>query len=64
VGSAAGAVVFVGLAALPSVAPGVGAWLEPLTRYPALVALPLGWVAARALSDGAPEGAEAPPVTR
>lgn len=64
VGSAVGALVFAGLAALPSVAPGAGAWLEPLTRYPALVAMPLGWAAARAVSGVTPEGDEPQPVAR
>jgi hypothetical protein len=48
-GSIVGVGVFVGLSALPVAAPGVAGWLAPLTRYPALVAMPLGWAAARAL---------------
>jgi hypothetical protein len=47
VGSSVGAVVFVGLAGLPVVAPDAAAWLDTLVRYPALVAMPLGWAAAR-----------------
>ena len=48
-GSIVGVGVFVGLSALPVAAPGVAGWLAPLTRYPALVAMPLGWAASRAL---------------
>ena len=52
-GPIVGGVVFVGLAALPALAPGAPAWLDALTGYPALVALPLGWLAARAMpGDG------------
>jgi len=47
-GSSVGAVVFLGLIALPLVAPGAAAWLDTLVRYPALVAMPLGWAVARA----------------
>jgi hypothetical protein len=47
-GSSVGAIVFVGLAGLPLVAPGAGAWLDTLVRYPALVAMPLAWAVARA----------------
>jgi hypothetical protein len=50
VGSSVGGVVFVALVGMPWVAPGAEAWLEPFARYPALVAMPLGWAAARALS--------------
>jgi hypothetical protein len=52
-GSCVGAVVFVALAGLPLVAPGVGGWLETLARYPALVAMPLGWAVVRALGEPA-----------
>lgn len=48
-GPIVGGVAFVAVAALPAVAPGAPAWLEALTGYPALVALPLGWLAARAM---------------
>jgi hypothetical protein len=48
VGSSVGALVFVALAALPLLAPTAAVGLGALTRYPALVALPLGWAAARA----------------
>ncbi len=47
-GSGVGAVVFVALAGLPLVAPGAATWLDTLVRYPALVAMPLGWVVVRA----------------
>jgi hypothetical protein len=49
-GSATGAVVFVVLTALPVLAPSAAAWLDAATRYPALLALPLGWAAAKAAS--------------
>jgi hypothetical protein len=49
-GSIVGGVVFVALAGAPLVAPGAGAWVQALARYPALVALPLGWAAARSLA--------------
>jgi hypothetical protein len=49
-GSATGAVVFVVLTALPALAPSAAAWLDAATRYPALLALPLGWAAAKAAS--------------
>jgi hypothetical protein len=55
-GSGVGAVVFVGLSGLPLLAPGVEAWLDTLVRYPALVAMPLGWATARALGDPAGAG--------
>jgi hypothetical protein len=48
-GTIAGAVAFGALATLPAVAPGAPAWLDALAGYPALVALPLGWLVARAL---------------
>jgi hypothetical protein len=51
-GSLVGARAFVALAGLPETAPGAAAWLEPVTRYPALVAMPLGWAAARIASGG------------
>jgi hypothetical protein len=54
VGSSVGAVVFVGLAGLPVVAPDAAAWLDTLVRYPALVAMPLGWAAARAPGERVP----------
>jgi hypothetical protein len=46
-GSVVGVVVFVALSALPVLAPGAPAWLAGLARYPALLALPLGWMVAR-----------------
>ena len=52
-GPIVGGVAFVALAALPALAPGAPVWLDAVTRYPALVALPLGWLAARAMpGDG------------
>jgi hypothetical protein len=52
-GPIVGGVAFLALAALPAVAPGAAAWLDALARYPSLVALPLGWLAARAMpGDG------------
>jgi hypothetical protein len=51
-GSIVGAVVFVGLAGLPWMAPAAAVSLDALTRYPALAAMPLGWAAARAASGG------------
>jgi len=56
-GPIVGGVAFVAVAALPAVAPGAPAWLEALTRYPALVALPLGWLAARAMPPDGPRAA-------
>jgi hypothetical protein len=61
-GSGVGAVVFVGLSGLPLLAPGVEAWLDTLVRYPALVAMPLGWATVRALGD--PAGAGRPRARR
>jgi hypothetical protein len=52
-GSAVGAVVFAALAGLPLAAPGAATWLDTLVRYPALVAMPLGWAVVRALDEGA-----------
>jgi hypothetical protein len=49
-GSIVGAIAFLALIALPALTPVSAAWLEALARYPALVALPLGWAAARAVS--------------
>jgi hypothetical protein len=52
-GPIVGGVAFLALAALPVLAPGSPAWLDALARYPALLALPLGWLAARAMpGDG------------
>jgi hypothetical protein len=52
-GPIVGGVAFVALAALPALAPGAPAWLDALARYPALLALPLGGLVARALpADG------------
>jgi hypothetical protein len=48
-GPIVGGVVFAGATALPALAAGTPAWLEALVRYPALVAFPLGWAAARAM---------------
>ncbi|HEX9820217.1 MAG TPA: hypothetical protein VGD07_11480 [Methylomirabilota bacterium] len=64
VGSIAGGVAFAALAGLPALAPAPApaAWLEALTRYPALVALPLGWAAARAVD--AMLATEDPPAGR
>ena len=50
VGSIVGAAAFLALAAVPLVDPAMASRLEPLGRYPALVAMPLGWAAALALS--------------
>jgi hypothetical protein len=63
-GSSVGAAAFVALAALPSVDPAMGSWLEPLARYPALVAMPLGWVAAWALSAMTGGGDATQPIVR
>jgi hypothetical protein len=46
-GGVVGALAFVALAALPLLASSTPAWLGVFTRYPALVALPLGWMVAR-----------------
>ncbi len=54
-GPIVGGVVFAALAALPVFSAATPAWLEGVTRYPALVSLPLGWLAARALPAEAPE---------
>ena len=48
-GPIVGGVAFVALAALPALAPGTPVWLDALAGYPALVAMPLGWLAARAM---------------
>lgn len=58
-GPIVGGVTFVTLAALPILASGTPAWLEALARYPALVAMPLGWLAARLMPPGGPGVAEA-----
>ena len=55
-GALVGGLTFAALAALPAVAPGGPLWLEALARYPALVAMPLGWLAARALPAAADAG--------
>jgi hypothetical protein len=47
-GSVVGALVFAALAALPLLVPPAAAALDGLVRYPALLALPLGWAAAHA----------------
>jgi hypothetical protein len=47
-GCAVGAVAFAALGALPVLSPALSATLDGLVRYPALVALPLGWLTARA----------------
>jgi hypothetical protein len=44
-------VAFVALAALPTLAPAAPAWLQAVTSYPALLALPLGWLSARAIPE-------------
>ncbi len=46
-GALTGGAAFVALSALPALAPQAPAWLDALTRYPALVAMPLAWLAAR-----------------
>jgi len=48
-GPIVGGVAFVALAALPALAPGAPAWLDALARYPALMAMPVGWLVARAM---------------
>jgi hypothetical protein len=48
-GSLVGAIAFVTLASLPAMTSVSAAWLEALVRYPALLALPLGWAAAHAM---------------
>jgi hypothetical protein len=65
VGAGVGAGVFVALAGLPLVAPGASLWLEAVIRYPALIAVPLGFTVARALDEptGAP-GRRAPAAAR
>jgi hypothetical protein len=47
-GSIVGAVAFVALVGVPMVAPEAAVWPQVLARYPALVAMPLGWLATRA----------------
>ena len=49
-GSIVGALSFVALIGLPALAPAAGAGLDALVRYPALLAMPLGWAAARAIA--------------
>lgn len=51
-GSLVGVLAFAVLAGLPVVAPGAAPWPEVLARYPALLAMPLGWAVAKALSGG------------
>jgi hypothetical protein len=51
-GSVAGGTAFLVVAALPWLAAAPAPWLENLARYPALIALPLGWAAAAAASPG------------
>ena len=46
-GCAVGALAFAALGALPLLSPPLAATLDGVVRYPALVALPLGWVTAR-----------------
>jgi hypothetical protein len=58
-GGVVGALAFVVLAALPLLAPGAPAWLGSFSRYPALLAMPLGLMAARL-----PGRAERPASTR
>jgi hypothetical protein len=58
-GPIVGGMAFVTLAALPALSPGAPAWLEALARYPALVAMPLGWLAARLMPPGGGGPAEA-----
>jgi hypothetical protein len=53
-GSLVGSVAFMALAGLPVAAPAIAIWPDVLARYPALVAMPLGWAAAQALSGVAP----------
>jgi len=59
-GSAVGAIAFVALSALPVLAPGAPAWLGVVARYPALVAMPLGWMVARI--PGSPQKRRPPRV--
>ena len=56
-GPVVGGIAFLGLAALPVLAPGAPAWLDVLVRDPALLALPLGWLVARALPADAERAA-------
>lgn len=64
VGSGVGALVFTVLAVLPVLAPAVAALLTPLVAHPALAALPLGWLAARALGGVLADAEKTPPVVR
>jgi hypothetical protein len=59
-GSLVGALAFAGFVALPVIAPAAAPWPEVLARYPALVAMPLGWGVTKALSGG---GAARNPAT-
>ena len=58
-GPIVGGVAFLALAALPALAPGSPGWFDAVARYPALIALPLGWLAARAMP---PDGEGEPSV--
>jgi hypothetical protein len=60
-GSLVGGVAFVGLAALPLAGP-VPAGLEGLLGHPALVAMPLGWAAARGVAGATGGEAAAAPA--
>jgi hypothetical protein len=53
-GAIVGGATFAALAALPALSPAAPAWLEALARYPAVVALPLGWAATRAFGGADP----------
>jgi len=63
-GCAIGALLFVVLTVLPLLAPALAVWLEPLLRYPALVAMPAGLVAARMLAGMDADEEEAPALVR
>ena len=64
VGSSVGGLTFLGLFALSALTSGTTAWLEALGPYPALVALPLGWAAMRAVSMVTGHGDDERAVTR
>ena len=59
-GAVVGGVTFAALAALPILTPGAPSWIDTLARYPALVAMPLGWLATRALPSPAAAGEPVP----
>ena len=59
-GSLVGALSFLALVGLPVAAPAAAPWPEVLARYPALVAMALGWGATKALGGG---GAARNPAT-